>query len=149
MKIAAIEIIDLANIPATQVCMQCHTQIWTDSPALEPVRESFRTGRSLHWTRVYDLPDFSYFNHSIHVAKGVGCATCHGRVDEMPLVRREKALFMEWCLSCHRDPAPHLRPREKVFDLAWEPGDAAPELGRKLARAHGVWRPTDCSVCHY
>ena len=91
-----------AGIPPTKTCMNCHSQIWSQSPTLEPVRASFRTGTSIEWTKVHDLPDFVYFNHSAHVNKGVGCATCHGRVDQMPLMWQEKSLQMEWCLDCHR-----------------------------------------------
>ena len=94
-----------ANIPPTKTCMNCHSQIWTDAPILEPVRASFRDNTPLHWTRVHDLPDFVYFNHSIHVKKGVGCATCHGRVDKMPLMYQQANLQMNWCLDCHRNPA--------------------------------------------
>ena len=101
-----------ANIPPTKTCMNCHSQIWNTSPTLEPVRASFRTDESIRWTRVNDLPDFVYFNHSIHVNKGVGCESCHGRVDRMPLTWQENSLQMEWCLNCHRHPEKYVRPRE-------------------------------------
>ena len=114
-----------AGMPSTATCMNCHAHIWKQSPLLEPVRASYRTGESLEWTRVHDLPDFVYFNHSVHVAAGVGCASCHGRVDKMPLMWREHSLHMDWCLECHRNPEPHRRPRDEVFNLAWEP----PTLG--------------------
>ena len=110
-----------AGMPSTATCMNCHARIWNQSPLLEPVRASYRTGESLEWTRVHDLPDFVYFNHSVHVAAGVGCASCHGRVDKMPLMWREHSLHMDWCLACHRNPEPHRRPREEVFNLAWKP----------------------------
>ena len=106
----AVEESAFANIPPTKTCMNCHSQIWTNAPILEPVRASFRENKPLHWTRVHDLPDFVYFNHSIHVKKGVGCATCHGRVDQMPLMYQEATLKMSWCLDCHRNPAKYVRP---------------------------------------
>jgi hypothetical protein len=104
-----------AGLPATEICMGCHSQIWKDSPLLEPVRESFRTGEPLHWTRVHDLPDFVYFNHSIHIAKGIGCESCHGRVDRMPLMRKATRLYMEWCLDCHRHPEVAVRDSADIF----------------------------------
>ena len=111
-----------AGLPSTTTCMNCHKQIWADSPYLEPVRASFRTGKPIEWIRVHDLPDYAYFNHSIHVKKGVGCSTCHGRVDDMPIVYQAASLQMEWCLECHRAPERFLRPRDKVFDMTWRPG---------------------------
>ena len=138
-----------AGIPPTKTCMHCHSQIWLHSPTLEPVRESFRTGRSVEWTRVHRLPDFVYFDHSIHVAKGVGCAECHGRVDEMPLTWRENTLFMEWCLDCHRSPEQHLRPRSAVFQMDWEPAEDRLALGQRLAREYNIGRFTSCSNCHH
>src|SRR6266849_3807850 len=104
-----------AGIPPTHTCMTCHSQIWTNSPLLQPVRDSFETGRPLVWTRVHDLPDFVYFNHSIHIKKGISCASCHGRVDEMPITWKEHTLSMSWCLDCHRNPERNIRPREEVF----------------------------------
>ena len=118
-----------ANIPPTKTCMNCHSQIWTNAPILEPVRASFRDNTPLQWTRVHDLPDFVYFNHSIHVRKGVGCATCHGRVDKMPLMYQDAPLTMKWCLDCHRNPAKYVRPRDQVFNMAWERPADDPELG--------------------
>src|SRR6187431_275631 len=103
----SVETSSFAGIPPTKTCMNCHTQIWPDSPMLEPVRESFRTGKSIQWTRVHNLPGFVYFNHSIHVHKGIGCVTCHGRVDEMPLTWQVHTLYMDWCLDCHRNPEQH------------------------------------------
>lgn len=108
-----------AGIPPTSTCMGCHSQIWRESSMLEPVRESFRTGKPLEWTRVHDLPDFVYFDHSIHVAKGVACESCHGRVDKMPLMHKAFSLHMEWCLDCHRNPEKHIRPREDVFTFGY------------------------------
>jgi hypothetical protein len=120
-----------AGIPPTETCMSCHSQIWTNAAMLEPVRESMRTGVPIRWNRVHDLPDYAYFNHQIHVSKGVGCASCHGRVDKMPLMWKDQPLTMEWCLECHRHPERHLRPKEEVFNMAW----AAPAGGPGPARA--------------
>ncbi|MFN0242633.1 MAG: cytochrome c3 family protein [Planctomycetota bacterium] len=142
-----------AGIPATKTCMTCHSQVWKDAPILEPVRESYRNDSSIAWTRVHDLPDFAYFDHSIHVKKGVGCESCHGRVDQMPLMWRESSLNMEWCLACHRDPKPHLRPREHVFEMGFDPKLLAvpktqAELGEELAKQYHVQSLTNCSTCH-
>jgi hypothetical protein len=137
-----------AGIPPTKTCMNCHSQIWSDSPTLEPVRESFRSERSIEWTKVNDLPDFVYFNHSAHVNQGVGCTTCHGRVDLMPLVWQEASLTMEWCLDCHRQPERYLRPRAEVFNAAYEPPADQLTLGRSLAREYGIHTRTSCSTCH-
>jgi hypothetical protein len=139
-----------AGIPSTSTCMNCHSQIWTDSPMLEPVRESYRTGRPLRWTRVHNLANFAYFDHSIHVNKGVGCVTCHGRVDLMPLTRQARSLLMEWCLDCHRNPELYIRPREHVFQMDWMPTVPQQQLGAELVRKYNiqVQQLTDCSVCH-
>ena len=137
-----------AGIPPTKTCMTCHSQIWSDSPMLEPVRASYQTGQPLVWTRVHDLPDFVYFNHSIHLKKGVGCATCHGRVDQMPLVRKAASLHMEWCLDCHRAPERFVRPRELAFQMA--PGTTSTQaaMGAKWVRDYRIESLTSCSVCH-
>lgn len=140
-----------AGLPATKTCYTCHSQVWGDAPMLEPVRTSFRDDRSIEWTRVHDLPDFAYFNHSIHVAKGVGCVSCHGQVDEMPLMRQQNSLQMEWCLDCHRHPAPNIRPKEEVFNMNWQPPDDPAErvsLAERLVAEYGVRSVTDCSACH-
>ena len=118
-----------AGIPPTKTCMNCHSQIWTNAKLLEPVRASYRSGESLQWTRVNQLPDFVYFNHSIHVTKGVGCNTCHGPVDQMPLMYQQASLQMEWCLGCHRDPGKNLRPRDQVFNMRYQP----PSTGSPVA----------------
>ena len=146
----AVEQSAFAGIPSTSTCMNCHSQIWTNSPMLEPVRESYRTGQPLRWTRVHNLAEFAYFNHSIHVNKGVGCATCHGPVDQMPLVAQENSLLMEWCLDCHRNPEQYLRPREEVFNMSWSAPANQSELGMELVRKYNVRTEqlTDCSVCH-
>ena len=144
----SVEDSSFAGIPSTKICMNCHTQIWADSPILAPVRESFRTGKSLEWTRVNNLPGFVYFDHSIHVHKGVGCATCHGRVDQMPLMWREHTLYMEWCLECHRNPERFVRPREQVFSMDWQPPSDQIALGQKLVQQYKIESLTSCSVCH-
>jgi Cytochrome c7 and related cytochrome c len=144
----SVEKSSFAGIPSTKICMNCHTQIWAESPILAPVRESFRTGKSLEWTRVNNLPGFVYFDHSIHVHKGVGCATCHGRVDQMPLMWREHTLYMEWCLECHRNPERFVRPREQVFSMDWQPPSDQIALGQKLVQQYKIESVTSCSVCH-
>ncbi len=108
-----------SGIPPTKTCINCHSQIWTNAELLEPVRQSWATGASIQWIRVHDLPDYVYFNHSIHVNKGLGCASCHGRVDEMPIMYMENTLQMEWCLNCHRNPAVNLRPTSEIYNMAW------------------------------
>ncbi len=140
-----------ANIPPTKTCMNCHSQIWATAPILEPVRASFRDNTPLEWTRVHDLPDFVYFNHSIHVKQGVGCATCHGAVDRMPLMMQAAPLTMSWCVDCHRNPAPNLRPRDQVFNMNWQPPADDPEMGARLIQEYKVGSPeqlTSCSTCH-
>lgn len=143
---------NFAGIPPTETCMTCHSQVLPDAPMLEPVRTSFRSGKPLEWTRVHDLPDFVYFNHSIHVAKGVGCATCHGQVDKMPLLWKTNTLQMDWCLNCHRNPEQYLRPREHVFDMNWKlpAGEDQIEMGKKLVKEYNVnvHQLTNCSICH-
>jgi hypothetical protein len=137
-----------AGIPPTETCMSCHSQIWSDAPMLEPIRESFRSGNSIQWMRVHDLPGFVYFNHSIHVAKGMGCAVCHGRVDQMPLMYQQNSLFMEWCLDCHRQPGKYIRPKDKVFQMDYKPAEDQMVLGAKLVQEYKVRKLTDCWVCH-
>jgi hypothetical protein len=146
-----VETSSVAGVPATEICMNCHKQIWSRSGMLEPVRASFRTGEPLRWNRVYDLAGFVYFDHSIHVHKGVGCVTCHGRVDTMPLLWRANALQMGWCLDCHREPWRHLRPREAVFSMDWQPDEDQATLGPRLAKEYGVMDArelTSCWTCH-
>ena len=143
-----------AGMPSTAICMNCHKQIWADSPYLEPVRTSFKTGKPLEWIRVHDLPDFAYFNHSIHVNKGVGCTTCHGRIDQMPVVSQAQSLQMEWCLDCHRHPENFVRPKEKVFDMEWRPTNRTKDeiaLGLNWKKQYHVQEAnvlTSCSTCH-
>lgn len=150
----SVEESSFANIPPVETCMTCHSQIWTESPLLEPIRESYRTGNPIEWVRVHDLPDFVYFNHSIHVHKGIGCQTCHGQVDQMPLMWKVNTLNMEWCLECHREPEKYVRPREEVFNMAWTPmderGHAVSQalLGAQLVQDYDINPSTDCSTCH-
>ena len=118
------------------------------APLLEPIREGYRTDVPVQWNRVHDLPDFVYFNHSAHVNKGVGCSTCHGRVDQMPLMWQEKSLQMEWCLDCHRHPERYLRPKAEVFNIAWTPPADQEEKGRDLVKQYAVHTRTTCSTCH-
>jgi hypothetical protein len=140
-----------AGIPPTKTCMNCHSQIWVGSQVLQPVRESYRSDQSLRWRRIYNLPGFVYFDHSIHVQKGVGCATCHGRIDEMPFTYQAPSLLMEWCLECHRNPERQVRPREEVFNMQYRQPDDQIALGRKLVKQYAIKDPaslTSCSVCH-
>ena len=137
-----------AGIPPTKTCINCHAQIFSNSPYLEPVRESFRTGRSIQWTRVHDLPDFAYFNHSIHVHKGIGCTTCHGQVDRMPLMWQDASLQMAWCVDCHRSPEKYVRPRSAVFSVDYTPPANQIELGTQLVAEYQIQKLTSCSTCH-
>jgi len=139
-----------AGIPPVKTCMTCHSQIWTNAKLLEPIRESYKTGKPIKWTKVHALPDYVYFNHSIHVQKGVACVTCHGPVGDMPLMWRNATLEMKWCLSCHRDPEKNIRPKEDVFKVDWqpEPGTDVDELHRSLMKRYHIKKLTDCYVCH-
>jgi len=143
-----VETSSFAGLPPTKTCMNCHAQIWNQAPMLEAVRESFRTDQSIRWVRVHDLPDFVFFNHSIHVAKGVGCSTCHGRVDQMPLMWSVSPLQMEWCLDCHRQPEKYVRPREAVFDMAWTPPPDQLTRGAELVKKYQIRKLDSCSTCH-
>src|SRR3981081_4502143 len=144
----SVEDSSFAGIPPTKTCMNCHAQIFAASPYLEPVRESFRSDRPIAWTRVHDLPDFVYFNHGIHVNKGVGCTTCHGQVDRMPLMWQEKSLQMEWCLDCHRNPERYVRPRDAVFRVDYVAPSNQIELGAQLVAEYHIQKLTSCSTCH-
>lgn len=140
-----------AGIPPSKTCMNCHSQLWAQSPYLEPVRASFKDNKPLRWTRVHDLPDFVYFNHSIHVNKGVGCETCHGRVDRMPLMMQVASLNMEWCLACHRSPEKNLRPLSEIYTMGYKPTGDAVEQGKQLAKLYNIQSTellTSCSTCH-
>ena len=139
----SVEISGYAGIPPTKTCMNCHSQIWTNAPLLEPVRESFRSGKSLVWSRANDLPDFVYFDHSIHINKGVGCNTCHGPVDRMPLMYNQASLQMEWCLDCHRAPEKYLRPRDQVFNMRYQQPTSEDPVELPGANGQGVVKFTD------
>src|ERR1700751_984680 len=134
----SVESSSYAGIPPTKTCMNCHSQVWVGSEMLEPVPASYRSGQSLRWQRIHNLPGFVYFDHSIHIHKGVGCTTCHGRIDEMPLTYQQSSLLMEWCLDCHRNPAPNLRPQSEIFNVKWQPPPDQAERGAKLAKQYGV-----------
>jgi len=139
-----------AGIPPTSTCYNCHKLIWNDSPLLAPVRDSYTSGKPIRWARVHDLPDFVYFDHSIHVAKGVGCASCHGRIDRMALTYQASTLQMEWCLDCHRHTDRNVRPRDQVFNMAWKTGEEGP-AGTELASQYqlrSAYALTNCTTCH-
>ena len=137
-----------AMVPPTKTCMNCHSQIWSNSPTLEPVRESYRTNQSIKWQKVHDLPDYVYFNHSIHVNKGVGCETCHGRVDTMALTYQHATLEMRWCLDCHRNPEQYVRPREFITKMGYEPAEPQEILGPKLVKEYNIQKLETCATCH-
>jgi hypothetical protein len=145
---ASVEVAAEANIPPTSVCMNCHTTIKRDSPLLEPLRESTTTGQRLRWVRVHDLPDYAYFDHSIHVRAGVGCISCHGPVHEMEVVTQSTPLSMGWCLDCHRNPAPHLRPVDEVTNMNWVATRSQPEMAQAAILDKRIKPPSDCSGCH-
>lgn len=146
---SSVETSAFAGMPPISTCMTCHSQLYTDQTMLAPLVKAYLSGVPLHWQRVHTLPDFVYFNHSIHIAKGIGCVSCHGEVDQMPLTWRVAPLTMRWCLDCHRQPASHLRPADEVFNLHWRPADQR-ALGARLLRAYHIdgTRLTECSVCH-
>ncbi|HVT59096.1 MAG TPA: cytochrome c3 family protein [Thermoanaerobaculia bacterium] len=147
----SVETSGFAGLPPSATCMNCHRQIWTNADLLEPVRASYANNVPLRWTRVHKLPEYVYFNHSVHVAKGMGCVTCHGQVDQMPLMYQESPLTMEWCIACHRDPAQNVRPRSEVFNMKWQP-PADPRVAAvkrvEWARAVNLRSLTSCSTCH-
>lgn len=136
----------MAGLPSVDVCMTCHREVWADAPLLAPIRDAARDGREIAWNRVHDLADYVYFHHGIHVAKGIACEQCHGRVDRMPLIRQDAPLTMQWCLDCHRDPAPHVRPPAEVFTMGWTPPEGFDRIA--LARALDLHATTDCTGCH-
>ncbi len=136
-----------AALPPAATCMNCHARIRTESPKLALVRESYESGKPIPWVKVHDLPDYVYFDHSVHVTRGIGCVSCHGRVDRMDVVAQKAPLSMGWCLDCHRHPERHLRPKDKITDMAWRAEDQE-ALGRRLKAEYGVNPPTSCSTCH-
>ena len=147
----SVETSPFAGIPPTKTCMNCHSQIWNQAPILEPIRASFREDKPVRWVRVHDLPDFVYFNHSIHVKKGMGCETCHGRIDEMPLTLQENTLQMEWCINCHRNPTNYVRPRAEIYTMGYKPPVPQSVMGPQLAKEYGIpagGANTSCSTCH-
>lgn len=146
----SVEKSSFAGIPPTETCMTCHSQIWKNAPMLQPVRDSWNTSQPLHWIRVHNLQKYVYFNHSVHIAKGIGCNTCHGQVNEMPLMYQNASLQMEWCLTCHRDPAAFIRPDAEIFNMDYHP-ESMPRAEREklVADKHiQVGQITNCSVCH-
>jgi hypothetical protein len=144
----SVETSAVAGIPPTKTCMNCHSVLYADAPYLEPIRESFRTNQSIQWVKVHRLPDFVYFNHSIHVAKGVGCTTCHGPIAEMNITWREQSLYMRWCLECHNAPEKYLRPRSEVFNAFYKPPADQEALGNRLMKEYKVQKLTTCTTCH-
>jgi hypothetical protein len=146
---ASVEVSADAGLPSTSTCMTCHSQIWTNAALLEPVRHSLANDTPIQWNRINDLPDYVYFNHSIHIAKGVGCSSCHDDVGRMPLSYKAKSLTMGFCLDCHRNPGPRLRPRDQIFNTEWKRGPSTPSAQALLAGYHiGGRSLTDCSICH-
>ncbi len=137
-----------AALPSAEICMNCHKSIWSESPKLLPIREAYATGKPVRWVKIHDLPDFAYFDHSAHVNAGVGCVTCHGRIDKMEVVSQQKKLTMSWCVACHRNPDPNLRPREFVTSMEWVPDKDPSVLGSELRKKHNINPSTDCSTCH-
>ncbi|HWQ93812.1 MAG TPA: cytochrome c3 family protein [Clostridia bacterium] len=149
----SVEESSFAGLPPTETCMTCHSRVWTDAPVLAPVRASLATRQPLRWNRVNQLPDFVFFNHSIHVQKGVGCSSCHGRVDQMPLTWKTHSLYMRWCVDCHEAPHKQLRPRDQIFSMAWAPGPDQEQLGKQLIQDYHIStnrlnQLKDCSMCH-
>lgn len=138
----------MAAIPQTSTCMNCHDKIRTDSPKLQLLRDAAKSGEAIAWVKVHDLPEFAYFNHSAHLSAGVSCVECHGRIDQMEVVRQDKPLSMGWCIDCHRDPAPHIRPQEHITDLGWEPTEDRRSIGEQLMKDNHINPRTDCSTCH-
>ena len=146
-----VEKVASAGIPPIATCYNCHAQIWNDSPMLAPIRDAYKSGHPIEWNRVHDLPDYVYFNHSIHVAKGVGCSTCHGRVDLMSLTSQASTLQMGWCIDCHRNPAQYVRPKDQVFNMLWQPPADQLARGAELVKAYHILPARNlmsCSTCH-
>ena len=144
----SVEKSSFAGLPPTETCMTCHSQIWKNSSMLEPVRASLREGQSIEWVRVNALPEFVYFDHSIHIAKGIGCTTCHGPIGSMTLTWAGAQMKMGWCLDCHRNPEKYVRPKDEVFSISYRPPANQLELGRKLVKQYGISSLQDCVTCH-
>lgn len=139
-----------ANVPPTQTCMNCHSNVSIDASRqwkIEPIKKSYDTGKPVEWVKIHDLPDYAYFNHSAHVNRGVGCVTCHGRIDQMEVVYQAKPLSMQWCLECHREPEKFLRPLDQITNMTWDPENQL-EVGRKVKEEHKINPSQDCSTCH-
>jgi hypothetical protein len=149
----SVETSSFAGIPPTETCMTCHSQVWRDAPVLAPVRESLATGTPIHWQRVNQVPDFVFFNHSIHVQKGIGCSTCHGAVDKMPITWKAHSLYMRWCIDCHANPQQHLRPPDQIFNMSWRAPTNQAQTGKQLFNTYHISQQRlnqlrDCSMCH-
>ena len=145
---AQVEVSAVATVPPSQLCMNCHQLVQRDSPLLEPLRFSLAKAQPVPWVRIHKVPDYAFFDHSVHVGAGVGCASCHGRIDEMEVVYQAEPLSMGWCLDCHRDPAPHLRPRSEITNMAWRPGKDHAAFAAQASDALGLRPPEDCGACH-
>jgi hypothetical protein len=143
-----VEVSAKAAIPPTQTCMNCHSLVAVDSASLKPIRESWATGKPMEWVRVHKLADYAYFDHRSHITKGIGCVSCHGRVDEMVEVTQEKPLSMGWCLDCHRNPDKNLRPLDQITNMSWQPGENQAEMAAKLKQELNIAPSEDCSTCH-
>ena len=144
----SVETSSYAGLPPTETCMSCHSQIWNNATVTEPIRQSWSTGKSIEWSKVHKLPAYVYFNHSIHIAKGVGCSTCHGQINEMPWVYKVNTLYMNWCLQCHRNPAAYLRPKTEIFNMDYKYPSNQAELGAQLVKDNHVQSLQDCATCH-
>lgn len=146
----SVEKSNFAGIPPTETCMTCHSQILSNAAMFKPLQDSWKTGKPLKWARIYDLPDFVYFDHSIHIAKGVGCTTCHGEIDKMTLTYKATTLHMQWCLDCHKAPEKYLRPADQVFSVTWQAPENQLQIGAELAEKNNVHKDqlTNCSICH-
>ena len=145
---AQVEVSPVATIPPAKVCMNCHQILKRDSPLLAPLQQSVTTGTPIHWVRIHNVPDYAYFDHSVHVGAGVGCASCHGNIQEMEVVQQTEPLSMSWCLDCHRDPSMHLRPLDEVTNMQWEPGDDQIAFAASVMKERNINPSTDCSACH-
>ena len=143
-----VETSHFAGLPPTETCMTCHSQIWNNASVTQPIRDSWTSGQSIEWTRVHDLPDFVYFNHSIHINKGIGCSTCHGQIQNMPWVYKVNTLYMNWCINCHRNPEQYIRPRSEVFNMDYQYPANQAQVGAQLVSEYHVQSLTDCYTCH-
>ena len=149
----SVETSSFAGVPPTETCMTCHSRLWTEAPLLAPVRQSLATDQPLHWTRVNQLPDFVFFNHSVHVQKGIGCSSCHGAVDQMPITWKAHSFYMRWCLECHESPQKYIRPADQIYNTEWKAPENQEEQGRELMIQYDIStnrlnQLRDCSMCH-